>query len=159
VTYRKFWAGVGGTFLAMLAFEITVMSQGVYLYSGNQPFEVAGFPLPIFLLNFLGMLGTALAISLLAEKLTGPKALWLLFIPAATQLAAYGPHLPYIAALNTTAPPAVQYAGAGLSMLIALALVDHAARFVARRFPAVAAERPEADLSLPPLAGLVEANA
>jgi len=136
VTRRTYWLGVGVVVLGNVAFEWPVLAAHMYLYYGDQPYRILGFPVLLGALNALGAVLGATVMAHLADWLTGPRRLLILVIPAWTMLASYAVVLPHILTLNSGASAPVKYLGTTAGIALGIAALDGIGRFAARRFPA-----------------------
>ena len=139
VTYRTYWMGVGVVVLGNVAFEWPVLAAHMYLYYGDQPYRILGFPVLLGVLNALGAVLGATTLAHLADWLTGPRRLLILAIPSLTMMASYGVVLPHILTLNSDASPLVKYLGATAGIAFGIVALDAIGRFAARRFAVPAA--------------------
>jgi hypothetical protein len=136
VTRRTYWIGVEVVVLGNVAFEWPVLAAHMYLYYGDQPYRILGFPVLLGVLNALGAVLGAVVLAHLADWLTGAKQLLILVIPAATMLGSYAVVLPHILTLNSDASAPVKYLGTTVGIGLGIAVLDGIGRFAARRFPA-----------------------
>jgi hypothetical protein len=123
--------------LGNVVLEWPVLPLHMYLYYGDQPYRILGFPILVGVLNTLGATLGAVVMAHLADWLTGPRRLLILAIPAWSDLAAYGVVLPHLLTLNSEASTPVKYLGTTAGIVLGLAALDGIGRFAARRFPAV----------------------
>jgi hypothetical protein len=135
ITRRTYWITVGAVIFGSVALEWPVLPLHMYLYYGDQPFRVLGFPVVTGVLNSLGAVLGATVMAHLAGWLTGPRRLLILVIPAWTQLAAYGVVLPHLLTLNSDSSAPVKYLGTTAGIVLGVAALDGIGRFAAHRFP------------------------
>ena len=135
VTRRSYWLIAGVVVLGNVVLEWPVLPLHMYLYYGDQPYRVLGFPVVVGVLNTLGATLGATLMAHLAGWLTGHRRLLILAIPAVTDLAAYGVVLPHLLTLNSAASIPVKYLGTTAGIVLGLAALDGIGRFAARRFP------------------------
>ena len=136
VTRRTYWILAGAVVLGNVVLEWPVLPLHMYLYYGDQPYRILGFPILVGVLNTLGATLGAVVMAHLADWLTGPRRLLILAIPAWSDLAAYGVVLPHLLTLNSEASTPVKYLGTTAGIVLGLAALDGIGRFAARRFPA-----------------------
>jgi hypothetical protein len=136
VTRRAFWVLVGVVVAGNVAFEWPVLASGVYVYYGDQPFTVLGFPVILGVVNVLGAVLGALVMAHFADQLTGARQLLIPLLPAATMLASYAVILPDILTVASDAARPVKYLGAAAGVAAGLLVLDAIGRYAARRFPA-----------------------
>jgi hypothetical protein len=139
VTRRTYWLGVGVVILGNVAFEWPVLAAHMYLYYGDQPYRILGFPVLLGVLNALGAVLGATVLAHLADWLTGPRRLLVLAIPSVTMMASYGAVLPHMLTLNSDASAPVKYAGATAGIALCITALEGIGRFAAHRFPPVSA--------------------
>ena len=136
VTRNKFWIIAGVVVVGNVVLEWPVLPLHMYLYYGDQPFRVLGFPVLVGVLNTLGATLGATLMAHFAGWLTGRRQLLILVIPVLTDLAAYGVVLPHLLTLNSDASALVKYLGTTAGIVLGLAALDGIGRFSAHRFPA-----------------------
>jgi hypothetical protein len=120
---RTLWLAVGGVWLADVILEIPILSGNVYIYYGQQPFQIGGFPLIWAFLNCGGALLGAVAIARLSPVLTGIRQLWLLLIPIVTQYLSWFAGMPHFLALGSDTSDTVREIASAASMLITIAVI------------------------------------
>jgi hypothetical protein len=129
VTRRTMWTGIGIFWVLNVALEIPVLSTGLYLYYGNQPFEIGGFPISWLVINSLGSLFGAVVLTRLAWFFAGPRRLLVLLVPFATYMSSWVLAMPHFAITNTDAPTGVRMIAAVVSMMLGLIAIDVLIRF------------------------------
>lgn len=136
-TLRKFWAGVGLTFAADLLIELPLLQTNLYVYyaHGSVPMSIARFPLYWLMINTTGPILCAAILYAVPDYFRGYRAPLLLLLPIAADAAcSIVVGLPVYSALHApSATGAVRWAGAALSFLIGLALLDAESRFIRHR--------------------------
>jgi hypothetical protein len=137
VTRRTYWIIAGVVVLGNVVLEWPVLPLHMYLYYGDQPYRLLGFPVLVGVLNTLGAVLGATVMAHFDDWLTGPRRLLVLVIPAWTNLAAYGVVLPHLLTLNSDASVPVKYLGTTAAIALAIAALDGIGRFAAHRFPPV----------------------
>ncbi|WP_133067004.1 hypothetical protein [Mycolicibacterium sphagni] len=127
--YRRLWAGVVVFWLVDLAVELPLLRQGIYIYYGDQPLRVGGFPLTWLLINGLGGLLIAVGIARL-PGLFGGRRRWLIvpFMPA-MQLLAASIAIPAFSVLNADVSSGWRWVGVLATAVIGVALIDGLIRF------------------------------
>jgi hypothetical protein len=132
----KVWASIAGVWVLNLILEMPPLSNGVYQYYGEQPFEVGGFPLNWLVINALGSLVAAALVTRFHGWFTGPRRALLLLVPWSTYFASWVCHLPLFYALNSEVPSAVRWGAAVLSAVLGLLAMDALIRLALSRRPA-----------------------
>lgn len=123
-TRRVMWSGIGIFGVLNVLLEIPMLSAGLYVYYGNQPFTIGGFPISWLVINSLGSLFGAVVITRLSWFFTGARQLLLAFVPFATYMASWVVAVPYFAITNTDLPSGVRMAAALLSMALGAIAID-----------------------------------
>ena len=145
-TRRRMWTIIGAVFVLNLILEMPPLANKVYLYYGEQPFMVGGFPLNWLVINALGSLLAAALVARFATFFTGPRQLLLLAVPYATYFMSWVAHLPLFTTLNADVPSPVRWLAAAVSAALGLIAMDALIRLAtARRLaPIPAPDRPKA---------------
>ncbi len=115
---RQYWAAVAVPVVLNTALEVPLLQRGVYVYYGNQPFAVLGFPVFWTVINTLGVVLTCTLILVYRRYLTGARVWVLAVVPVATQLGAAAIGLPIFSVGNTTAPTAVLWLAATVPFVL-----------------------------------------
>jgi hypothetical protein len=124
ITRRTLWTSIAIWAALNLVMEIPLLKSGLYLYYGDQPFMIGGFPISQVVFNALGSLLGAVVITRLDWFFTGPRQLLLLFVPFVTFMSSWTLGMPFFLVLGTDAPTPVRYAAAALAMAIGLYAID-----------------------------------
>jgi hypothetical protein len=143
-TRQRMWTIIGAVWVLNLILEIPPLASKVYLYYGDQPLMVGGFPLNWLVINALGSLFAAVLVFRLSWWFTGARRVLLVFVPYVTYFASWVCHLPLFGTLNADVPSSVRWVAAVVSALIALAVMDGLIRLgvAARRSPSEADKVP-----------------
>lgn len=147
VTRQRMWTIIGAVWVLNLILEMPPLANKVYLYYGDQPFQVGGFPLNWLVINALGSLFAAVLVVRLSGFLTGARQGLLLVVPFSTYFMSWVAHLPLFGTINADVPSGVRWAAAVVSGLLGLIAMDALIRLVVRPSPTTAAatdERPKA---------------
>ena len=128
-TRRTMWIAIGIFGVLNTVLELPMLSSGLYIYYGDQPFSVGGFPLSWLVINSLGALFGAVVITRLDWALTGPRQLLVILVPFATYLSSWVLAMPHFAITNTGASTGVRMAFAALSIVLGLLASDVLIRF------------------------------
>ncbi len=142
ITRRTLWIGIGVWGALNLAMEIPLLQSKLYLYYGDQPFVVGGFPLRQLVFNAFGSLLGAVVITGLSWLFTGARRLLLLVVPFVTFMSSWVVGMPLFLVLGTDAPHGVRMLAAVVSMALGLFGIDTLIRFGTGQFrllPPVAA--------------------
>jgi hypothetical protein len=123
-TRRAMWTGIAIFGVLNVLLEIPMLSAGLYVYYGDQPFEIGGFPVSWFVINSLGSLFGAVVITRLSWFFTGARQLLLVFVPFATYMSSWVLAMPHFLITNTDAPTSVRMAAAVVSMSLGLVATD-----------------------------------
>jgi len=123
-TRRVMWSGIAVFGVLNVLLEMPMLSSGLYVYYGDQPFAIGGFPISWLVINSLGSLFGAVVITRLSWFFTGARQLLLVFVPFATYMASWVLAMPYFAITNTDLPSAVKMAAALLSMALGVIAID-----------------------------------
>ncbi len=123
-SHRAMWYGIGIFGVLNLILEIPMLGAGLYVYYGNQPFTVGGFPVSWLVINGLGSLLGAVVIVRLSWFFTGARQLFLVLVPFATYMGSWVLAMPYFAVTNTDLSIGAQLAAAALSMALGVIAID-----------------------------------
>jgi hypothetical protein len=126
---RSMWIAIGTFWLANLMLEIPLLSTNLYIYYGEQPFKVAGFPLFWLTINVLGAFAAAVVVVRGAEFFRGRRRLLLVLVPFACYMASWVVDMPGFWAINSDASPFVKWCGVGLAMILGVVAIDGLIRF------------------------------
>lgn len=129
ITHRAMWTSIGIFWVLNTVLEIPMLSSKLYLYYGDQPFEVGGFPLGWLVINSLGALFGAVVLTRLSWLFTGARQFLILLVPFATYMSSWVLAIPHFAITNTDAPSAVRMVAAIVSMALGLVAIDVLIRF------------------------------
>jgi len=124
VTRRALWISIGIWGALNLALEIPLLQAKLYVYYGDQPFVVGGFPLSQLAFNAFGSLLGAVAITRLSWFFAGARRLLLLLVPFVTFMSSWGVGMPLFLVLGTDAPHGVRMAAAAVGASLALLGID-----------------------------------
>jgi hypothetical protein len=125
VSVRSTWTWFGAFFVLDALIEQPIIHSGLYVYYGDPPFEVLGFPLYWMFINAGGPMLEATILLAAPRFFTGARALLVLPLGMVCDIAsstAVG--WPIFSALNAQAPTPVKYAAALLTMALGVALVQ-----------------------------------
>lgn len=142
VTRRALWICIGIWGVLNLAMEIPLLQSNLYLYYGDQPFVVGGFPLSQLVFNAFGSLLGAAVTTRLSWLFTGARRLLLLLVPFVTFMSSWVVGMPLFLVLGTDAPHGVRMLAAAVSMTLGLFGIDTLIRLGTGQFrllPPVAA--------------------
>jgi hypothetical protein len=123
-SHRTMWLGIAVFGVLNVLLEIPMLRAGLYVYYGNQPFAVGGFPLSWLVINSLGSLFGAVVIVRLSWFFTGARQLLLIFVPFATYMASWVLAMPHFAITNTDMPNGVRMVAAALSIALGAIAID-----------------------------------
>lgn len=123
-SHRAMWYGIGIFGVLNVLLEIPMLGVGLYVYYGNQPFTIGGFPVSWLVINSLGSLFGAVVVVRLSWFFTGARQLLLILVPFATYMASWVLAMPYFAITNTDMPTGVRMAAAVLSMALGVIAID-----------------------------------
>jgi hypothetical protein len=123
-TRQKMWTAIGVVWVLNLLLEMPILANGLYLYYGDQPFMVGGFPLNWLVINSLGSLFASVAVARFAHAFTGARSVLLPAVPYATYFASWVCHLPLFTILNAEVSRPLRWAAAVVSALLGLAAMD-----------------------------------
>jgi hypothetical protein len=124
ITHRAMWTGIAIFGVLNVLLEIPMLGAGLYVYYGDQPFEIGGFPVSWLVINSLGSLFGAVVITRLSWFFTGARQLLLVFVPFATYMSSWVLAMPHFVITNTDAPTSVRMAAAVVSMALGLVATD-----------------------------------
>lgn len=124
VSRRTMWCGIAIFGVLNVVLELPMLGAGLYVYYGDQPFTVGGFPVSWLVINSLGSLFGAVVVTRLSWFFTGPRQVLLVFVPFATYMASWVLAMPHFAVTNTDAPTGVRLAAAALSMALGTFAID-----------------------------------
>ena len=124
VTRRVLWISIGIWGALNLAMEIPLLHSKLYVYYGDQPFLVGGFPLSQLVFNAFGALLGAVTITRLWWFFTGARRLLLVVVPSVTFMSSWAVGMPLFSALGTDAPHGVRVFAAAISMALGLLGID-----------------------------------
>ncbi|MDT7557585.1 MAG: hypothetical protein QOI68_2055 [Pseudonocardiales bacterium] len=136
-TLRAFWAGIAITFVLDLLIELPLLRAELYTYYpvGDVPMSIAGFPLYWLMINTTGPILCAAILFAAQDYFRGWRAPFLVLVPVVADAAcSIAVGLPVYTALHTPgASELVRWAGAVLSCLIGLVILDALSRFILGR--------------------------
>jgi hypothetical protein len=141
-TRQRMWTIIAGVWVLNLILEMPPLASKVYVYFGEQPFMVGGFPLNWLVINALGSLFAAVLVYRFSAWFTGPKQLLLVLVPYSTYFISWVAHMPLFGTLNADVPSSVRWGAAVISGLLGLVAMDALVRLGVRRTSAATA--PEA---------------
>ncbi len=124
VDRRTMWTGIGVFGVLNVALEFPMLASGLYVYYGNQPFEVGGFPISWLVINSLGSLLGAVVIARLGWFFTGARQLLIILVPFVTYMASWVLAMPHFAITNTAAPGPIRMLAAGASLILGVIAID-----------------------------------
>jgi hypothetical protein len=124
VTRRTLWIAIGVWAALNLAMEIPLLQSNLYVYYGDQPFVVGGFPLSQLVFNAFGSLLGAVTITRLSWLFTGARRLLLLVVPFVTFMSSWAVGMPLFLVLGTSAPHGVRMIAAAVSASLGLFGID-----------------------------------
>jgi hypothetical protein len=128
-THRAMWTAIITFWVLNVALEIPVLNTGLYLYYGDQPLEIGGFPISWLVINSLGSLFGAVILTRLSWFLTGARRILVLFVPFATYMSSWVLAIPHFAITNTDASAGIRMVAAIVSMALGLIAIDVLIRF------------------------------
>jgi hypothetical protein len=123
-SHRTMWLAIAVFGVLNVLLEIPMLRAGLYVYYGNQPFAVGGFPLSWLVINSLGSLFGAVVVVRLSWFFTGARQLLLIFVPFATYMASWVLAMPHFAITNTDMPNGVRMVAAALSLALGAIAID-----------------------------------
>ncbi len=124
VTRRALWISIGIWAALNLAMEIPLLQSNLYVYYGDQPFVVGGFPLSQLVFNAFGSLLGAVVITRLSWLFTGPRQLLLLVVPFVTFMSSWAVGMPLFLTLGTDATHGLRMLAAAMSASLGLLGID-----------------------------------
>jgi hypothetical protein len=124
VTRRTLWISIGIWGALNLAMEIPLLQSNLYVYYGDQPFMVGGFPLSQLVFNAFGSLLGAVAITRLSWFFTGARRLLLLAVPFVTFMSSWAVGMPLFLILGTDASHGLRMLAAAVSASLGLLGID-----------------------------------
>jgi hypothetical protein len=122
-TRRRYWTMSGAMLLGACVFEWMLLRAGTYVYYGNQPLDVWGYPMIWMTINTGACLVAALIVFRFPGFFSGPRALAAIaLVPCADGAVMLGTGWPAFAAIHTDLPqPVVHLLGLvtiGLGMVL-----------------------------------------
>jgi hypothetical protein len=145
-TLRKFWAGVGITFLADLLVEIPLLQTHLYVYyaHGAVPMTIGKLPLYWLLINTTGPIFCAAILFAAPDYFKGWRAALIILLPVVADAScSIAVGLPVYTALHAPhAGTLAKWGGALLSCAIGLVILDALSRWILARTQALAAAVP-----------------
>jgi hypothetical protein len=124
VTRRALWIFIGIWAALNLTMEIPLLQSNLYVYYGDQPFLVGGFPLSQVVFNAFGSLLGAVVVTRLSWLFTGARQLLLLLVPFVTFMSSWVVGMPLFLAFGTDASHGVRTFAAAVSMSLGLIGID-----------------------------------
>ena len=124
VTRRALWISIGIWGALNLAMEIPLLESNLYVYYGDQPFVVGGFPLSQLVFNAFGSLLGAVVVTRLSWLFAGARQLLLLVVPFVTFMSSWAAGMPLFLVLGTDATHGVRMVAAAVSMSLGLLGID-----------------------------------
>ncbi|MCV7412445.1 hypothetical protein AWC05_17670 [Mycobacterium florentinum] len=124
VTRRALWISIGIWGALNLAMEIPLLQSNLYVYYGDQPFVVGGFPLSQLVFNAFGSLLGAVAVTRFSWFFTGARQLLLLLVPFVTFMSSWAVGMPLFLVLGTDATHGLRMIAAVVSMSLGLVGID-----------------------------------
>lgn len=125
----QMWSGIAVFGVLNVLLEIPMLGSGLYVYYGDQPFTVAGFPISWLVINSLGSLFAAVVVTRLDWLFTGTRQLLIVLVPFVTYMSSWVLAMPYFAVTNTDAPSGVRMIAAAVSIVLGLLATDVLIRF------------------------------
>jgi hypothetical protein len=145
---RRYWSVSAALLLAACVFEWLLLRSGAYLYYGNQPLDVWGYPLTWMTINTGACLLAALVLFRFRASLIGPRALVAIaLVPCCDGAVMLGTGWPAFAALHSDLGKPVVHLLGLLTIGLGLALFAFGAELCCtdgrlRPAPSVPAPRP-----------------
>ncbi len=121
---QQMWTAIGVVWVLNVILEMPILANGLYVYYGDQPFMVGGFPLNWLVINSLGSLFASVVVARFSASFGGARGVLLLAVPYATYFTSWVCHLPLFTTLNAEVPSPVRWAAAVVSALLGLAAMD-----------------------------------
>lgn len=107
-TRRRYWSVSAAMLLGACVFEWLLLRAGTYLYYGNQPLDVWGYPMIWMTINTGACLVAALVVFRFPAFFTGARALpAIALLPCADGAVMLGTGWPAFAAIHSDLPPVV----------------------------------------------------
>jgi hypothetical protein len=107
-TRRRYWTVSAAMLLGACVFEWMLLRAGTYLYYGNQPLNVWGYPIIWMTINTGACLVAALAVFRFSAFFTGARALTAIaLVPCADGAVMLGTGWPAFAAIHSDLPRVV----------------------------------------------------
>lgn len=149
-TRARVWQGIAAVWVLNVILELPPLANGVYVYYGDQPFQVGGFPLNWLVINALGSLFAAVVVARWSTWFTGARQALLVAVPYATYFASWAAHLPLFGTINAEVPSAVRWGAAVLSAVLGLIAMDALIRLATTRRVAVSPEANRTEVTTAP---------
>lgn len=132
LTRRQLWQGIGVFFVVDLLCELPLLHYGLYVYYGNPPMVVLGFPLYWLFINIGGPLMAVAVLQRAPQLFSGWRMLVVPLLPMTADAAgSIAAGWPIFSALNTPdASTGLKYAAALLSIGLGLFIVDGLSRAI-----------------------------
>ncbi|MFY1621506.1 hypothetical protein, partial [Micromonospora sp. WMMD736] len=124
ISRRTLWGSIAVWGALNLAMEIPLLQSGLYLYYGDQPLTVGGFPISQLVFNTLGSMLGAVVIVRLAWFFTGARQLLLTVVPFATFMSSWVVGMPFFLVLNNDTSHGLRVLAALVSIAIGLVAID-----------------------------------
>jgi hypothetical protein len=140
-TRARVWQGITAVWVLNVILELPPLANGVYVYYGDQPFQVGGFPLNWLVINALGSLFAAVVVAKWSSFFTGARQALLLVVPWATYFMSWAAHMPLFGALNAEVSSPVRWGAAVLSGILGLIAMDALIRLATTRRAAAPVSR------------------
>jgi hypothetical protein len=116
--------GVGAVWVLNLILEMPLLASGLYVYYGEQPFSVGGFPVSWLVINSLGSMSAAVVVVRLSGWFVGARRALLVLVPYVTYLWSWVLAMPNFVALNAEVPTEVRWLATAVSFLLGLAAIE-----------------------------------
>jgi hypothetical protein len=136
---RTMWGAIGAFWALNAVLELPLLGSDLYVYYGEAPMKVGGFPLYWLPLNCLGAFLGAVVVARGAAFFTGRRQLLVVVVPFATYMGSWILDMPLFWALNSDAALGVKWAAAAFTIVAALAAIDALIRLGRSAAPATAA--------------------
>lgn len=124
VTRRQVWMGIAAFWVLNTALEMPLLASDLYVYYGDQPFEIGGFPLSWLVINSLGSFAAAVIAVRLDWFFRGARRLLLAFVPFAAYMASWVLAMPYFGTQNADVSSPVRWIGAAVAMALGVVALD-----------------------------------
>lgn len=119
ITRRTWWRVWGGTVAATFIFEPIPLHFGLWLYYGEQPFRLFGFPLYWAFINATFVFGLAIGVLVIVRNFPSRQHWLIVPVMPMLLLCCHGaPSLPVATALNTSDSEWVTSFGATLTIVL-----------------------------------------